>query len=750
MLDKKSLAHLTPDVLNAVRRAVDTAQNDQDIQYIKDWIERPDVYRYPLVSVDTFMDSKFYLGIGNNIYPNVRRMANEILDGGYTEAAVVIGIGGGKSMLAEILSTYLVFKLLCLKNPFDYYGLAADKQIAIMNMGPSATQAKEVVFAGIRSFIEKTPFFQRFEPIILSESITFKKEMILMVPGNSKATKPLGYNVFGAVLDEAAFYMDTDERDVAEEIYNGLQRRIVSRFGSAGLLIMISSPRYVGDFLMKKYALSQKAEFKDHIYGLKMPTWKSRPYNQDTIDNSFLFSTETKSILDYSMTYDDDIDFLENDFDEKKKIWQIPKEYKKSFKQNPEKAMRDLGATPSTTLQGFITRKDYVEAMFDEREAPYDKHTNELVMGTPERTAYFGHFDLALNRKGKGDAAAFCLARFDGYDVDEDTKEKKKKVYIEYLLRLTAGDQGEIDFSALRKMVYRIKDAGYYLKLITFDGFQCFRWNTKIPTIGKNGNEEKFIKDVVVGDYVYSVDSEGLPVIGEVSAVGETLEKEVWEVVLSNDKKLECSGDHPFMLDDNTFVEARSLKKGAFLKTVGCSELLRVKAVKSLEIKEVLWDITIKEHHTFSVSAGVYVHNSSDFMQILRKKGIKTDELSVDRTMEPYNILKNAIYEKRIKCHSMPMVQKELLGLEVVKGRKIDHNKDSSKDCSDALAGAVYNVLQQSGGMFSMGMEQGFYFNDLRDKIQTPFGQRPSVNASKDERIEYYKSLEKLNSSGLL
>jgi len=58
-------------------------------------------------------------------------------------------------------------------------------------MGINATQALEVVFTGIKSFIESAPFFQQFMPNIQSGSIRFTKQKILLVSGNSRATTPL-------------------------------------------------------------------------------------------------------------------------------------------------------------------------------------------------------------------------------------------------------------------------------------------------------------------------------------------------------------------------------------------------------------------------------------------------------------------------------------------------------------------------------------------------------------------------------
>ena len=64
---------------------------------------------------------------------------------------------------------------------------------------------------------------------------------------------------------------------------------------------------------------------------------------------------------------------------------------------------------------------------------------------------------------------------------------------------------------------------------------------------------------------------------------------------------------------------------------------------------------------------------SKDTMQILRKKNIKADYLSVDRTIEPYNILKAAFYEKRIDLPFYKPLEEELMKLELVRGIKVDH-----------------------------------------------------------------------------
>jgi hypothetical protein len=48
--------------------------------------------------------------------------------------------------------------------------------------------------------------------------------------------------------------------------------------------------------------------------------------------------------------------------------------------------------------------------------------------------------------------------------------------------------------------------------------------------------------------------------------------------------------------------------------------------------------------------------------------------------------------------------------LEIIRGSKIDHPSNGSKDLSDALAGAVYNVIVHTPNS-SMGVLSGDYYN---------------------------------------
>lgn len=89
-------------------------------------------------------------------------------------------------------------------------------------------------------------------------------------------------------------------------------------------------------------------------------------------------------------------------------------------------------------------------------------------------------------------------------------------------------------------------------------------------------------------------------------------------------------------------------------------------------------------------------YNSTDFIQIVRQKGYISGECSMDKTPVPYEILKQAIMDGRIKAPEHEKCQRELVTLERDPSTgKIDHPESSSKDVSDAMAGVAYGLTMQ-------------------------------------------------------
>jgi hypothetical protein len=84
---------------------------------------------------------------------------------------------------------------------------------------------------------------------------------------------------------------------------------------------------------------------------------------------------------------------------------------------------------------------------------------------------------------------------------------------------------------------------------------------------------------------------------------------------------------------------------------------------------------------------------STDSLQLLRRNGFVTGQLSVDKTAIPYDVMKTAFYDGRIEAPEHEKALQEIIRLERdPKTGLIDHARRFSKDCADAMAGVVYGL----------------------------------------------------------
>lgn len=149
-----------------------------------------------------------------------------------------------------------------------------------------------------------------------------------------------------------------------------------------------------------------------------------------------------------------------------------------------------------------------------------------------------------------------------------------------------------------------------------------------------------------------------------------------------------------------------------------CPLILRIKAPKGSEIlfrrvREIIY--WVNEHRGFRLIDSSYDGwQSGDAIQTLQTKGLPFEVLSVDKTIEPYNRFKEALYDGRFffppahgqteqttieQLHYMAeagdpcaIFQIELRQLEEIDGRKIDHPHHGSKDLTDAVCGANWHA----------------------------------------------------------
>jgi len=168
----------------------------------------------------------------------------------FHELNLACGRRGSKTLLASIVCVYEAYKLLKLGDPYKFYGLPMDKEIAIINVANSQKQAGRL-FADIKARVRNGPFFrgrvqnkgESSSEIRLYTDVDLDKiktgnyniaidGSVVLVCGHSNPDTLRGYASVCIIFDELQYY--TEHPVVSgREFYNALTAS-VAEFRSFG------------------------------------------------------------------------------------------------------------------------------------------------------------------------------------------------------------------------------------------------------------------------------------------------------------------------------------------------------------------------------------------------------------------------------------------------------------------------------------------------------------------------------------
>jgi len=118
-----------------------------------------------------------------------------------------------------------------------------------------------------------------------------------------------------------------------------------------------------------------------------------------------------------------------------------------------------------------------------------------------------------------------------------------------------------------------------------------------------------------------------------------------------------------------------------------------------IDLEEVRHLIHVMKRYGFKVKKATFDRfQSIEGQQEFRKRNIESETLSVDQTMDPYNEFKLAIKECRLSIYDYKPFSDEVSWLEVNRKKgKVDHPPGKDKGVTDAVAGVIYNIMEEFG-----------------------------------------------------
>jgi hypothetical protein len=216
-----------------------------------------------------------------------------VFNGGtpYNLFCLLAGKGSGKDWLSSVVTCYLFYILLCLKDPKEYFGFPPSEAIDILIISFTAEQAKDVSFDKVKQFFKHWMWLRQNFSIIEGDRITSgkgKPEIIVLndriktwnniriIAEHSANESFEGYNVLYFLMSEASAFRGANKTQNGWKVFNTLRASASSRFPGRWKGIVASFPRYDenSDFTFQLYT---QAETDPTIFRDLVWPWQFKP-----------------------------------------------------------------------------------------------------------------------------------------------------------------------------------------------------------------------------------------------------------------------------------------------------------------------------------------------------------------------------------------------------------------------------------------------------------------------------------------
>jgi hypothetical protein len=385
------------------------------------------------------------------------------------EVVAQLGKGSGKDYCSTISVAYIVYLLLCLRDPASYYGKPPGDSIDIINIAINAQQANNVFFKGFKNRVTHSPWFagKYFEK---ASEIKFDKN-VTVYSGHSEREAFEGYNVLVAVLDEiSGFALDStsghDQAKTASGIYDMYRASVDSRFPDYGKVILLSFPRFKNDYIQQRY---------DEIISEKETILMSHKFKLDpdlpdnTVGNEFEIFWDEDQIISYKYP---------RVYAIRRPTWEVNptrsiEDFKIAFYRDVTDALGRFACMPPEAIDAFFKSREKIEMAFNDLSLAVDGFGRFEEWFVPQDDKdYFIHVDLAQ----KHDHCAVSMAHVEKWvsvKVTDTHSQPAPIVKVDAVMYWTPTSDKSVDFAEVRDYILSLRSRGFNIRLCTFD-----RWNS--------------------------------------------------------------------------------------------------------------------------------------------------------------------------------------------------------------------------------------------------------------------------------
>lgn len=470
------------------------------------------------VSIETFLTDPDYLGKGlindegkftvfpywvgvlKKVFPDPLRPAD------YNILALSGAIGLGKSFEAVLCGLYELYRMLCLKDPYLYYGLQPIDKITFAFMNITIDAAKGVAWDKCQQLLQASPWFMRHGTLSKSINPQWAPPKGIELIYGSQSRHIIGRAVFWAFFDEVSFQPNQDvnkQKEKAKALINTAAVRMQSRFMKGDknptLLVLASSKRTESSFMETFIEEKRKKDSKTTLV-IDEPQWVIRTDKDSpikfkvAIGNKFL----SNEVLPLDIS-EKELDLLR---DRGYRILDVPMGYYEYFLDDIDIALTDIAGISTSNSNKYISGPRLAKVKSERYQNPFSKDILEIGNGPDDNLQYYDFFDLdkiPLELKYKplyihmdmsisGDKTGIGGTWIAGKKPPAPNEPPSKELYfhLAFSVSIKAPKGYQISFEKNRQFIYWLKEQGFNIKGVSTDTFQSADTGQSLLSKGYN------------------------------------------------------------------------------------------------------------------------------------------------------------------------------------------------------------------------------------------------------------------------
>ena len=451
------------------------------------------MYREKPVSVEQFIRDEAYLGKvtskGNAIYPIWIDALNTIFtDDSKIQVVLTGAIGTGKTTASIIGLLYVMYRILLLKNPWDYFQkvTAGKMSISFFNLTKSLSDSRG--FYKMQSYMLSSPWFRENaigDPRIRNrvEYLEFSLFNYILASPYAKGFGTIGEDVISGLMDEVDSPTESiKQKERVLKAYEATVRRFESRFvrdgRCIGRLFLVASKQEETSFINTFITKMQDSE---KVLIFDIPLWRAKPAEYFSGIN---FKVGVGDAF-HTPTIIDDSEELTPYLEEGYQIVEVPVEYRDEFERDLVGALRDLAGI---SVAGMRRRKLFASERFIrdcfDMQKPNPVEIPTITIGLEDDVELAWYLDVSKFRMPKeviryihldisfsGDALGLAMSGIREYteiDVEKEdgsfVPQRMPIIETDFVMRIKAREGNRIPLFKVRKLVLDLKRMGFRIK----------------------------------------------------------------------------------------------------------------------------------------------------------------------------------------------------------------------------------------------------------------------------------------------